>query len=406
MISGRDFVLISSIEWDFLWQSHQEIAERLARAGNRVLFIENTGVRTPVLSDAGRIVARLGRWTRSAASHGVRQVAQNLYVCSPLVMPPFGRRWQSVSNRRLLLPFVARAARRLGMRDPVLWTFLPTDTATEIIRSLRTPQSVVIYHCLADFRLLASEPQRLARSEEELLKLCDLVLTPSETLAARCRERARNVHLFPHAVNLDVFPQGREPRGESKHGLMLRELPRPVIGYVGGLHRHVDLPLLKAIARARPRWSWVCVGPSHTRTAELSHLPNVYLLGQRPHGELPAYIGSFDVCIVPYANSPVTATVVPTKLQEYLAMGKPVVSTPLPAMCQISLQHEVVIIADEQPENFVSAIERALFLGADANTRTRCQEVAASNGWRERLFTASELIEREMRAKTRLSPNL
>ncbi|MGB9182217.1 MAG: glycosyltransferase [Pyrinomonadaceae bacterium] len=402
MISGRDFVLISSIEWDFLWQSHQEIAERLARAGNRVLYIENTGVRAPRLSDAGRIATRLGRWARAAISHGVRQVAPNLYVCSPLVMPPLGRRWQRISNRRFLLPFIARAARRLHMRDPILWTFLPTDTASDIINLLRTPSSVVIYHCLADFSLLASEPHRLVHNEEQLLQLCDLVLAPSEILAARCSEWARNVHLFPHAVNLDVFPQEREFNGESQHELMLQALPRPVIGYVGGLHRHVDVILLEAIARARPRWSWVCVGPSQTRTGRLNRLPNVYLLGRRPHQELPAYIGSFDVCIVPYANSPITETIVPTKLQEYLAMGKPVVSTPLPAVRQISLQHEVVIIADDHPENFVGAIERALSLGAKATTKLRCQEVAASNGWRERLHTACELIEQEIRAKARL----
>lgn len=402
MISGRDFILISSIEWDFLWQSHQEIALRLARAGNRVLYIENTGVRAPKLSDARRVVARLGRWARSAASHGVRQVAKSLYVCSPLVMPPLGQRWQRVSNRRFLLPFIGRAARRLQMRDPILWTFLPTDTASDIIQLLRTPRSVVIYHCLADFTLLASEPDRLKENEEQLLQLCDLVLTPSEMLAERCSERARNVHLFPHAVNLDVFPQEREAARDAQHELVLRDLPRPVIGYVGGLHKHVDVTLLEAIARARPLWSWVCVGPSHTRTKKLSRLPNVYLLGQRPHQELPAYIGSFDVCIVPYANSPVTETVVPTKLKEYLAMGKPVVSTPLPAMRQFSHQHEVVIIADDRPENFVSAIEQALFLGADATTKVRCREVAAANGWQERLFTACELIEREIRAKAHL----
>ena len=83
MITGRDIVYISSIEWTFIWQQNQEIAIRLARAGNRVLYIENTGVRSPGLGDASRIVSRLKRWIVSLGSRGVREVAPNLFVCSP-----------------------------------------------------------------------------------------------------------------------------------------------------------------------------------------------------------------------------------------------------------------------------------------------------------------------------------
>ena len=400
MISGQDFVFVSSIEWDFLWQSHQEIAVRLAGAGNRVLYIENTGVRRPKLTDAGRVAARLGNWARSLASHGVRQVAPNLFVCSPIVLPPFGRRWQRILNRRFILPLVGRAAGELRLRDAVLWTFLPTDTALDIISLLRTPRSVIVYHCLADFTQLTTEPARLLQCETELLRTCDLVLTPSETLAARCRQSADNVHLFPHAVDLDVFLPGSEFDCASQQEGLLRRLPRPVIGYVGGLHRHLDIPLLRGMARARPEWSWVCVGPAQTDIGELAGLTNVHLLGRQPHKELPGYIGSFDVCIVPYANSPGTATVVPTKLNEYLAMGKPVVSTPLPAVRELGRQHSVVIVADNQPEKFIRAIERALLLGADVATGARCRELTAANDWRERLVAACELLEPELRSKS------
>src|ERR1051325_11015607 len=143
MIYSRDTILISSIEWDFLWQSHQDIASRLARAGNRVFYIENTGVRSPGLRDAGRVWSRLKRWAKSLRTGGVREVAPNLYVCSPLVLPPFGPAWRRLVNRRLLLPLIRRTTRRLGIgRDAVLWTYLPSDTAVDLVRSLRTPESV------------------------------------------------------------------------------------------------------------------------------------------------------------------------------------------------------------------------------------------------------------------------
>ena len=101
MITGRDFVYISSIEWNFLWQTHQEIATRLAQAGNRVLYIENMGVRSPRLSDATRIAARLKRWARNRRSKGVREIIPGVYVCSPLVFPPFQQGWRRQLNRFL-----------------------------------------------------------------------------------------------------------------------------------------------------------------------------------------------------------------------------------------------------------------------------------------------------------------
>ena len=154
MISGRDIIYISSIEWNFLWQGHQEIALRLAAAGNRVLYIENTGVRSPALRDAGRVALRLKRWARALRSEGVREVAPNIYVASPMVMPPFGGSLRREVNRRLFLPVVRRAARRLRMRNPLLWTYLPSDTTLDLIELMREPESAVVYYCVADFTQL------------------------------------------------------------------------------------------------------------------------------------------------------------------------------------------------------------------------------------------------------------
>jgi hypothetical protein len=145
MFSGKDIICISSIEWDFVWQGHQEIASRLAQAGNRVLYIENTGVRSPGLRDAARVFERVKNSARSMRSGGVRLVAPNIYVCSPIVFPPFGTAWRRQINRRFWLSLVRRAARRLGMQDVVILTYLPTDTALDLIETVRTPRSVLVY---------------------------------------------------------------------------------------------------------------------------------------------------------------------------------------------------------------------------------------------------------------------
>ena len=400
MISGRDIIYISSIEWNFLWQGHQEIALRLAAAGNRVLYIENTGVRSPGLRDAGRIALLLKRWCRAWRSRGVREVSPNIYVASPMVLPPFGSRWRREINRRLFLPLVRRAARHLGMRDVLLWTYLPSDTTVDLIRMMREPQSAVVYYCVADFTQLTPHVKHLEQSEEEIIKTSDVVFTNCGELALKFSRWNLNVHVFPFGVNLDAFPlngTGTTSVGpqESSRSMLagLRALPRPIIGYVGGLHRHVDFQLLREMALARPRWTWVCVGARQTAVEAVTELPNVWLTGQQPHHQLVDYIRLFDVCIVPYVSSIYTTTVVPTKINEYLAVGKPVVSTDLPTVCEFNEEHRVLLTAPAQAEPFLEAIEEALKQPRDPEIVARRRRVAALGDWQTRLEEMTRLIE-------------
>ncbi len=413
MITGRDVVYISSIDWDNLWQGPQEIARRLAQAGNRVLYIENTGIRSPGLRDADRVARRLKLWTQSWRSLGVRQAAPNLYVSSPLVLPPFGSNWRRQFNRRYLLPLIERTMRSLGMRDPLLWTYLPTDTALELINSLRTPQSVVVYYYVDNFSVLTPHTQQLKQAEQALMRLSDLIFTTCVGLAAHCTPWNSKVHIIPYGVNLDAFPLEETPHGGNgassnsrsaaagaKHDAPLRSVKSPVIGYVGGLHRHVDFDLLTAMAAARPQWTWVCVGSIQTLNGgKLAALPNVHLLGAQPHPELASYIRGFDVCIVPYVNSAYTQTVVPTKINEYLAVGKPVVSTALPAVSDFNEQHQVLLTTENQPENFLRAIEFALRSPNNAAAVARRREVASLSDWQARVEVMSQLIHTELQSK-------
>jgi glycosyltransferase involved in cell wall biosynthesis len=403
MLSGQDFVIISSVEWNFLWQGPQEIAARLARAGNRVLYIENTGVRSPTWEDAGRIRQRVTRWAGAAAQRGVRQIEPNLFVCSPLVMPPFGAPWQETLNRRVLLKAIAHAVSNLGLRDPVLWSFLPTNTANDIIRLLRTPRSLVLYYCVADFAQLASDPLRLAQSERELIEMSDLVIAQGPELAEHCSRAGKVVRIVPYGVDLELFSNRDRAamaphNGNAQQLAFLQDLKRPMIGYVGGVHRHVDIALLEAMARSRSNWSWVYVGPIQIKATELNQFANVHLLGHRPHRELPNYIAQFDVCTVPYMGSAYTNTVVPTKINEYLAMGKPVIATPIPSVCDFNRQHDIMSIADTNPSSFIDAIEHLLASPGDRATADRRRRVAALSDWRVRLELMSGWIEEALDA--------
>jgi len=197
---------------------------------------------------------------------------------------------------------------------------------------------------------------------------------------------------MPAVINLDEFQLSNEGHGSEKW-------PRPVIGYIGGLHRFVDYPLLASLVKARPQWSFVFVGAQTADVGELEAMPNVYLLGQRPHSELAQHIRNFDVCTVPYLNAEETSTVVPLKINEYLAMGKPVVSTELPTVCDFNSRHHVLATAPNEAEAFLSAIEEALSLPVDAATISRRREVAALGDSQTVVAAISEVIEDRLKEK-------
>ncbi|HEX8844420.1 MAG TPA: glycosyltransferase [Pyrinomonadaceae bacterium] len=417
MIQGQDIVCISSIDWDFNWQGPQELTSRLAAAGNRVLFVENTGIRSPGLRDAGRVWRRVRRWLSALGVHGLRRVHTNLHVHSPLVLPPFGASWGRRLNEKLFLTQVRRAVRHLGMKDVLILSYLPTDTASDLIEMLRTPESVVVYYRVDNLALLTPHAERLRQSEEALIKSSDLVFANSEALAELPLSMRDDVHVFPPSVNLEAFAPADEHRFEPSslgdaaahrvgvgarpngNGNGERDRARTVIGYVGAVTRHVNQSLVSQLARVRPHWSWVFVGPCDAPLNELLRLPNVHFLGQQPHRELVKFIREFDVCIIPYKLSDYTTTVMPTKLNEYLAVGKPVVSTKLPAVCSFNQQHDVVLTSDEQPERFLQAIEDALRLPKDRAAVERRRAVAASGDWQTRSEAMSGLIEAALETK-------
>jgi uncharacterized SAM-binding protein YcdF (DUF218 family)/glycosyltransferase involved in cell wall biosynthesis len=387
MASPRHIVCISSIDWDFVWQGHQEIMSRLAMAGNVVLFVENTGVRPVRLSDMPRLRGRLRNWRRGVK--GFRQEQTNLFVFSPLVLPfPYLRpaRWL---NRILLMRALRRWMRAIGFGRPLVWTFLPTPTARDVIREL--DPELTIYYCIDDFASSSSGARRIVDSERRLFAEADLVFVTSERLRERAARTSHAVHLFPFGVKYEAFEAVRTEAVPPP--VDVRDLPRPLIGYVGGIHQWLDQALLADVARALPAMSFVLVGPAQTDTSALATLPNVHLLGARAHADIPRYIDAFDVGLVPYRRTEYTANVYPTKLNEYLAMGKPVVATDLSEIRRFNAEHgDIVSVAAEAPE-FAEAVRQAVEAKADRVARERRIEVARGNSWTVKIARMTTLIE-------------
>ena len=372
---------------------------RFARSGNRVLYIENTGVRSPGIKDLNRVTSRLKRWWKAIRSSGVREVEKNLFVCSPIVLPPFGSGLRRFLNRTFFLSSIKRIEQKLKIQDPHIWTYLPTDTAHELIKILRSDKSKIIYYVVADFEHLVENLDHLHECEKNVIEASDAVFTICTALTNRYARFHNNTHTLPFGVDYRAFQieeNDREINRRTLHWLSeVEKMQRPIIGYVGGLHRHVDFELLAKSASARPDWSWVFIGPSQANMSELDDLSNVHFLGQQPHEDLVYFMRRFDVCIVPYLNNDFTATVVPVKLNEYLAVGKPVVSTNIPVVSEFNEKHNVILTCENTPESFLTAIEKSLNTPDDETTIEYRKQVASLSEWQKRLEAMCEVITKE-----------
>jgi uncharacterized SAM-binding protein YcdF (DUF218 family)/glycosyltransferase involved in cell wall biosynthesis len=391
-VNRRDVICISSIDWDFIWQGHQEIMSRLAAGGHRVLFVENTGVRPLRWADLPRLRQRLRNWRRG--TNGFREERPNLFVQSPLVLPfPYSGLARRV-NSWMLTRSITRWMAAVGAARPIVWTFLPTPLARDVIASL--DPALTVYYCIDDLASSSPQARKIAASEEQLFRSADLVFTTSEKLRARAARSSERVHLFPFAVNLNTFEKVRD--NVAAPPADLAELRRPIAGYVGGLHQWVDQDLLAAVAERMPDVTFALIGPPQVDVSRLARVRNIKLFGQRQHAELPGYVKGFDVGLVPYRITEYTANVYPTKLNEYLIMGVPVVATDLFEIRRFNQEHGDLIRIASTADEFVDAV-RAAIPHASARTIERRIEVARSNSWDRRLAAMTELIHQAVAAK-------
>lgn len=387
---AHNIVCISTIDWDFVWQGHQEIMSTLAKQGHRVLFIENTGVRSVKLKDLPRLKHRLLNWRKGIK--GIRKAMDNVYVYAPLVLPFPYSRVARIVNKMMMVWTLRNWTRSMRFDNPIVWTWLPTGLTLELLKVLNA--QLVIYYCCDDFRASSSGSRRIRESEDVLLRQADLVFAHSKALFDRCSKLTDQVHVFQYGFNREIFARaGDQP-------VDLKAIPRPILGYVGGIHWHIDVELLEQVALAHQDKSLVLVGPLQMDVSRLQRLPNVHFLGQKPYAELPNYIRHFDLGLIPYVLSDYTKSVYPTKLNEYLIMGKPVVSTKLPEVEYFNQCHQGVVSIAGNHEDFVRRIASELARDGETLRAQRIAEVE-SNAWSEKIAAMERLIQGKIEDKAK-----
>ena len=359
-----DIVLLSTADWDHpLWTNKQHTALSLHRAGHRVLYIESLGLRPPRADrqDRQRIVKRLRRMFSPP-----RQVESGLWIWSPMVIPGGTRGVLMRINRVLFSGALAWVLRRLRFRSPLLWTYNPLTG--RYLNLKRRPAawsssmfSAAVYHCVDRIHAQPGMPATLiADSERQLCRTVNVVFTTSPDLQASlmrlnaCTYHYGNVADQAHfAAALDA-PHAPKP---------LAGIPKPRLMFVGAIDSYkVDLPMLTALARQRLEWSFVLLGPvgeadPDTSITGLEALPNVHFMGVQPYADLPAWLAHADVALLPLQENTYTQHMFPMKFFEYLAAGRPVVATRIPALRPYA---SGALLCPPDAEAFDAAIATAL----------------------------------------------
>ena len=393
MLKNKNIICISSIDWDFIWQGHQEIMSTFAREGNRVLFIENTGVRRPKIKDLPRLKKRIFNWWKG--TKGFRMEAENLYIFSPIFFPfPYSRVAQTL-NKILFIGTLKKWLEITGFTNPIIWTFLPTRTSSEIIKSVNN--KIVVYYCIADFYELVLDSKSLEDGEKELLQNCDVVFAQNKEIKEKClKYYDKKVHIFPFGVNVDNFLNYKPlDKGCLQE---LKQVKKPIIGYIGGIHKHIDFELIKFLAERNRSWSFLFIGPVQADINDLKEYDNVIFLGQKDFRDLPRYLYHFDVGLIPYVSSIYTKTVYPTKLNEYFAMKKPVVSTSLPEIIKFNQKHKNAVNVGNSYKECEEKISESLKNDNDDKKAMRV-EIAKKHNWFDRIEEMSNVIEEAMKQK-------
>ncbi len=409
MIQGHDIICFCN-DWAGDPLSKKQIVTRLAKH-NRILWVNSTGNRNPTASahDFQRAWKKLKEF-----GGGCRQVAENIHVFSPLVIPFHGSRAARAFNQRFYAACLRRACRKLRFRNPIVLTFVPSSA--DVIGSLNA--KLVIYYCVDEYsQFSGTNKEAILSMERKLMERSGLVIVSADRLLESKREYNRNTFLITHGVDVEHFrkaclanteipadcpqPEGcREtarlqepPTSDAPRSNGHRETARlwqpstsdtprsnghretarlwqpstsdtprpntPVIGFFGLIEDWVDLRLIRELAVARPTWSFVLIGEVRADASPVADLLNVHLLGRRTYGSLPGYCKAFDVAILPFTWNELTLAANPLKLREYLAAGLPVVATPLPEVRRLG---KLVNLAST-PAEYLETIDGLLASG-------------------------------------------
>ena len=333
-----NLICFSHLRWNFVFQRPQHLMSRFAREMNVIYWEEPVDV-------AANETAYLQ--VREADN------APNVRIAVPHLPQGMPEDAREAALGRLLDAHLA------SLNGPLIaWYYTPMMLPF----SRHLEPAVTVFDAMDELSKFKFAPVKLLDLEQELIDGADVVFTGGSSLYEAKKHRHSNVHCFPSSVDRAHFAKARARQFDPADQ---EDLPRPRLGFYGVIDERFDTELLARAAELRPDWSFVMVGPVVKIAPEdLPKRHNIHYLGGKTYDQLPSYLSGWDVALMPFAMNESTQFISPTKTPEYLAGGRPVVSTPIKDVVRHYGELEGVKIAST-PEEFVEACEQALELAHD-----------------------------------------
>jgi UDP-galactopyranose mutase len=370
-----DLVCFSHLRWDFVYQRPQHLLSRAAR-DRRVFFVEE-----PIFDEGSM---RLD----------ISERVDGLHVVVPYL--PKGLS-SDIATHAVLSGMIGQLLKQHRVTDFVAWYYTPAAIGfTDHLKPLAT-----IYDCMDELSAFKGAPISLCEQEKRLFQIADLVFTGGQSLYEAKKDKHKSVHAHPSSIDRNHFGRARE---RSEDPLDQETISHPRLGFFGVIDERFDTQLLDGLATARPDWHFVMIGPVvKIDPADLPKQPNIHYLGAKTYDELPSYLAGWDVALLLFARNEATRFISPTKTPEYLAAGKPVVSTSIHDVVRPYGDEGLVEIADTT-EDFVDAVER-IFSRTDKERRAwlqRVDEFLSVMSWDETWQRMSDSIDEVVATRLKL----
>lgn len=364
MTTNKGFEIIcgASLHWDtFLFQRPHQIMSRLAQR-HSVLYVRPVDLLTFYKSPAIR--SKKKRFSSPV---------ENLQLYSPLILPYSSVfSWIRSLNNSLMTQRIKKKYRNNSFRKKILWFYSPFSSY--LIG--KAGESLVVYDCMDEHVTFKNADPKLVEAEGRILEKADIVFAAGRSLYESKKLKNPNCHLFPSCVDNEHFSKALNP--DTRIPYDLKDIPKPIIGYIGAVDERLDYKLIGALAEKNRNFSFVFIGPViKVGKKELPDQENIFHLGAREYQTLPAYLKGIDIGFMPFAMSSATKMISPTKTLEYLAAGLRVVSTPVPDV--VSDFNGIVRIGHNADE--ISNHLREILNNKEPDIIRLGIETAAKNSW-------------------------
>jgi len=360
----KDLLCFSHLRWDFVFQRPQHLMTRFAERGN-VYFLEE-----PVFDDP----------EKSYISFEKKQ--PGLWVCLPH------------------LPAGATPDEVIGLMSKLMETFFEERDCSNFVFWYYTPMAyefsemlapaLTVYDCMDELSAFAFAPPRIKYIEQKLLQKADLVFTGGVSLYEAKKNSHHNIHAFPSSIDKDHFGAAR---GNMTSPTDQAAISGIKLGFYGVIDERFDQELISEIATRRPDWQIILIGPVvKIDQAKLPVADNIHYLGPKSYQQLPAYLSGWDVALIPFLLNESTRFISPTKTPEYLAAGKPVVSSAIRDVVAPYEEMGLVSIGSDAG-SFVAAIEYELTNSADKQWLNGVDEFLADKSWEDTFSSMLKLMQ-------------